>query len=66
MPVSDRIQRIIRGAKKVAARRKAAKATLYPNPEETIHVSVGLEARPPGTATYTPPAPYRVLQLVKK
>ncbi len=66
MPVSERVQKLIRVAKRVVARRKAAKATPYPTPEETIHVSAGMETQPLGTTTYIPPAPYRVLRLVKK
>jgi len=56
------MRKLIRVATRVVARRKAAKVTPYPTPEETIHVLSGLEAPPLGTGTYTPPAQYRVLK----
>jgi len=66
MPVSERMQKIVRGAKKVLARRRAAKAGQYPKTEEVIRVPAPGEVPPPGTSTYTPPAPYRVFRVVKK
>ena len=60
------MKKLIKVAKKVVARRSAEKAEPYPKSEEVIRVPRPGEVPPPGTSTYTPPAPYHVSRLVKK